>query len=447
MRIISTTDSDFSRQLERLTSRFAGQDAQPAAAQRKTIEVFGKPLTPAEVVCTIVDAVRERGDDAVLEYAAKLDGYTGTAAELRVPADAIEASVDRISPELWAALQKAASNVHRYQEHVLVRPPDELRVGGRRMRARYRPVNVAGVYVPGGLAPYPSSVIMGAVPAVAAGVKRVYVCSPARGGAVAPAVLAAARASGVDEIYALGGVGAIAAMAFGTATIPRADKIVGPGNYFVTLAKKEIYGSADIDLFAGPSEILVLADDTADPAWVAADMLSQAEHGMMASALLVTTSRELAENVQRKIGEHLEILPNRATAEESMNLYGAAIVAESIDQCIDLANRIAPEHLEILLDDPEQYVERIENAGAIFVGPHTPEPVGDYIAGSSHILPTGGTARFFSGLSANSFLKRTSIVSYSADALAEDVDDISAIARAEGFYAHALSAEIRNSKR
>jgi len=361
-----------------------------------------------------------------------------------VPEDEIEASPARIPAPLWAALKKAAENVRRYQEHVLIRQPGELRVGGRTMHARYRPIDVAGVYVPGGLAPYPSSVIMGAVPALVAGVRRVYVCSPARDGAINPAVLAAAKASGITEVYCLGGVAAIAAMAFGTATIPRADKVVGPGNYFVMLAKKEIYGYADIDLFAGPSEILVLADDTADPAWVAADMLSQAEHGMMACALLVTTSHELVQRVREKISEHLAALPNRSVAEESMNLYGAAIVAESVDQCIDLANRIAPEHLEILLAQPERYVERIENAGAIFVGPHTPEPVGDYIAGSSHILPTGGTARFFSGLSANSFLKRTSIVRYSPEALAEDAADIAAIARAEGFHAHALSAEIRN---
>ena len=445
MRIISISDSDFEQQLARITDRLTEQErSQPPSARQKTVEVFGEPLAPSEVVRKIVGDVRENGDAALVNYALKLDGYRILADELRVPPDDIEHASEKIDPALYAALQKAAANVRRYQEHVLIQEPEPLECDGRTMRARYRPVDVAGVHIPGALAPYPSTLIMGAVPALAAGVRRVYVCSlPGKDGKMNPAVLAAAKACGITEMYCVGGVAAIAAMAFGTGSIPKADKIVGPGNYFVTLAKKEIYGYADIDMFAGPSEILVLADDSADPAYVAADMLSQAEHGSMASAMLVTTSRRLVERVEKKIEELLVRLPNRASAEEGIRLYGAAIVAGTVDQCIELANRIAPEHLEILFDEPEQYVDRIENAGAIFVGPHTPEPVGDYIAGSSHILPTGGTARFFSGLSANNFLKRTSIVSYTEAALAQDVEAIAAIARAEGFHAHALSAEIR----
>ncbi|NQT18781.1 MAG: histidinol dehydrogenase [Planctomycetes bacterium] len=448
MRIIATSDTDFEAQLERITGRMSAQErSQPASARKKTIEVFGEPLSPVESVRRIVEDVREKGDQAVADYALKLDGYDVRARGLRVPADEISSAPGRIDPALYAALEKAADNVRRYQQHVLIRQPEALEDGGRKMRARYRPMDVAGVHIPGALAPYPSTLIMGAVPALAAGVKRVYVCSlPEKGGRMNPVVLAAASACGITELYRIGGVVAIAAMAFGTDTIPKADKVVGPGNYFVMLAKKEIYGHADIDMFAGPSEILVLADDSADPAYVAADLLSQAEHGSMASAVLVTTSRELVSRVEEKLEEHLAALPDRATAEEGMRLYGAAIVAAGVDECIELANRIAPEHLEILLEQPERYVDLIENAGAIFVGPNTPEPVGDYIAGSSHILPTGATARFFSGLSANSFLKRTSIVSYTQSALAEDAGAIAAIARAEGFHAHALSADIRTKK-
>jgi len=446
MKIIATTDKDFEQQLGRITNRMEEQErTQPAAIREKTIEIFGKPLTPAEVVRKIVADVRKKGDAAVLKYARRIEGSRfKSAADFRVPDDEIEAAPRRIDPALYAAIRKAVANVRRYQEHILTREPEPIETGGRKLWARYRPVDVAGVYVPGGLAPYPSSLIMCAVPAIVAGVKRVFLCTPPRNDAV---VLAAAEACGISEIYRVGGVQAIAAMAFGTATVPRADKIAGPGNYLVMLAKKEIFGYADIDLFAGPSEILVLADDSADIAYVAADMLSQAEHGSRACAILVTTSRRLARKVQQQIRKQLDALPNPAAAEESMKLYGAAIIARTAGECVSLANRIAPEHLEILLAEPEQYVDRIENAGAIFIGPHTPEPVGDYIAGSSHILPTAGTARFFSGLSANTFLKRTSIIRYTKEALAEDTPAIAAIARAESFEAHARSAEIRQTRK
>jgi len=445
VRVISTSDADCDDQLERITGRMAEQERrQPESARRKTVEVFGEPLSPSEAVRKVVEDVRNSGDAALSDYALRLDGYEVAADALRVPPEEIDAAPNRIDAGLYAALVKAAANVSRYQQHILIRQPEPLDDGNRKMRARYRPVDVAGVHIPGALAPYPSSLIMGAVPAIAAGVKRVCVCSlPGKDRKMNPVVLAAAKACGISEMYRVGGVAAIAAMAFGTATIPKADKIVGPGNYFVMLAKKEVYGCADIDMFAGPSEILVLADETADPAYVAADLLSQAEHGSMASAILVTTSRELVGRVEKNIEELLTRLPNRKAAAEGMRSHGAAIVADTIDECIQLANRIAPEHLEILFEQPEEYVDRIENAGAIFVGPHTPEAVGDYIAGSSHILPTGGTARFFSGLSANDFLKRTSIVSYTQAGLAEDARAIAAIARAEGFHAHALSAEIR----
>jgi len=446
MKIIAASDKTFERELARITNRLVEQErTQPAWIRRKTVEIFGKGLSPSEVVRTIVADVRRRGDSAVLKYARKIDGLRAkSAAELRVPPDEIAAAPSRIDPALYAAIRTAVENVRRYQEHILTREPEPIESNGRTLWARYRAVDVAGAYVPGGLAPYPSSLLMAAVPALVAGVGRMFVCTPAaRDGSMNPVLLAAAHASGVSEIYRVGGVQAIAAMAFGTGAIPRADKIVGPGNYLVMLAKKEVFGHADIDLFAGPSEILVLADDSADAAFVAADLLSQAEHGSRASALLVTTSRKFARKVEREVARQVASLPNRTVAEESMDLYGAAIVCRSVDECIDVANRIAPEHLEILFAQPERYVERIRNAGAIFVGPHTPEPVGDYLAGSSHILPTAGTARFFSGLSANSFLKRISVVRYTEGALREDTPAIAALARAEGFEAHARSAEIR----
>ena len=289
MKIIATTSRDFERRLAEITGRFEQEKSQPAWIRRKTIEIFGKPLTPSEIVRTIVSEVRRMGDAAVLKYSWKADGLRfRSAAEIRVPLRQIEDAERLIEPELREAIRKAVRNVTRYQRRILAREPKPIVAGGRRLWACYRPVESAGIYVPGGLAAYPSSLLMGAVPAIVAGVRRVFVCTPPRkDGSVAPVVLAAASACGVREVYRVGGVQAIAAMAFGTATIPKADKIAGPGNYLVMLAKKEVFGYADIDLFAGPSEILVLADGSADPAHVAADLLSQAEHGSRACAILV----------------------------------------------------------------------------------------------------------------------------------------------------------------
>ncbi len=415
--------------------------ARSAALTRK---VFGQALAPAEVVRRIVDDVRRRGDDAVVEYTLKLDGAILTPDMFRVAPESIAAAKDKAPPGLLAAAAFAADNVREYQRHILVAEPAPLSRGGRELRQRHMSLRSAACYVPGGLAAYPSTVIMSVVPAQIAGVPRIAVVSPPRrGGDVDPSVLAVCGLLGVEEVYRLGGVQAIAAMAFGTETIPKVDKIVGPGNLFVMLAKKAVYGYADIDLFAGPSEILVIADAKADPAWVAADMLSQAEHDEMASALLVTDSRELAEKVAAEIERQIPLLSRAETARASIDRFGLAIIVSDIDSAVLVANDIAPEHLEVLTARASEVAAKVTRAGAVFIGPWTPEAVGDYVAGSSHILPTGGTAAFFSGLSANSFLRATSFVRYSKAALAKAQAAIRALAAAEGYDAHAKSAQVR----
>ena len=415
--------------------------ARSAALTRK---VFGQALSPAEVVARIVKDVQERGDDAVVEYTLKLDGAILTPDMFRVEAKTILGAEKRAAAEFMAAVRFAAGNVREYQESIRASDPKKFKSGGRELWRTYTPVRSAAAYVPGGLAPYPSTVIMSVVPAQAAGVPRIAVVSPPRKGQdVDPLVLATCGALGVDEVYRVGGVQAIAALAFGTQAIPKVDKIVGPGNLFVMLAKKAVYGYVDIDLFAGPSEILVIADGKADAGYVAADLLSQAEHDEMASAILVTESRELAERVSAEIEKQLPQLSRAEVARASISRFGLAVIVGSMEAAVEVANGIAPEHLEVLTEDGDEVASRIDRAGAVFVGPWTPEAVGDYVAGSSHILPTGGTARFFSGLSVNSFLRSTAFVKYSRAELAKAQAAIQALAAAEGYDAHAKSARIR----
>ena len=415
-----------------------------ARSAELTRKVFGRALRPAQVVELIVNDVRKRGDDAVAEYSLKFDDVLLTPDMFRVGADTIAGAQENAPPEFLSAVQAAAKNVRAYQQRVLVGDPAPLADGGRRLWRKYSPVGSAACYVPGGLAPYPSTVVMSAVPAGAAGVPRVAVVTPPRKGKdVDPLVLATCGVLGVEEVYRIGGVQAIAAFAFGTQTIEKVDKIVGPGNLFVMLAKKAIYGYADIDLFAGPSEILVIADDSANPAYVAADLLSQAEHDEMASSILVTPSRELAEKVDAELEKQLPALSRAETARASLERFGLAIVASDLDAAVEVANDIAPEHLEVLTEGEDEVAAKITTAGAVLIGPWTPEAVGDYVAGSSHILPTGGTARFFSGLSANSFLRATSFVKYDQEELAKAQGAIQRIAEAEGYDAHARSASIR----
>ncbi len=415
-----------------------------ARAAELTRKTFGQALSPAQVVERIVNDVREKGDDAVVEYTLKLDGAILTRDMFRVEPDAIRQAQAAAPPEFLEAVRFAADNVRGYQQQILTPSPEPLTEGGRKLWQKLTPVHSAACYVPGGLAPYPSTVIMSAVPAQVAGVPRVVVVSPPRKGRdIDPLVLATCGELGVEEVYRVGGVQAIAALAFGTETFEKVDKIVGPGNLFVMLAKKAVYGYVDIDMFAGPSEILIIADASADPAHVAADLLSQAEHDEMASSILVTDSRELAEKVAASGEAQIPTLNRAETARASIDRFGLAIVVSDMDAAVEVANQIAPEHLEVITEEAERVAGQIDSAGAVFIGPWTPEPVGDYVAGSSHILPTGGTARFFSGLSANSFRRATAFVQYTRDELARSQSAIQQIANAEGYDAHGKSASIR----
>jgi histidinol dehydrogenase len=417
--------------------------ARSAALTRK---VFGRALSPAEVVDQIVRDVRERGDDAVVEYTLKLDNAILTPDMFRVDSATIVKAEKSAPKEFVSAVKFASDNVLRYQQSILVQDAPPLDDSGCRLCRKYSPVRSAACYVPGGLAPYPSTVIMSAVPAQVAEVPRIVVATPPRKGKdVDPLVLATCGLVGVDEVYRIGGVQAIAALAFGTETIPKVDKIVGPGNLFVMLAKKAVYGHVDIDMFAGPSEILVIADGQANPAHVAADLLSQAEHDEMASSMLVTDSRELARQVAQEIEIQLPKLGRADTARASIDRFGLGVIVADIDAAVDVANDIAPEHLEVLTENADEVAAKIDAAGAVFIGPWTPEAVGDYVAGSSHILPTGGTAKFFSGLSANSFLRATSFVKYDKAALDRAQAAIQTLAKAEGYDAHGKSAGMRSS--
>ncbi len=425
-------------ELERLES---------TAAREKTVEVFGEPLAAREVVSRIVRDVRERGDEAVLEYSRRLDGVELSAEGLRVPEADLDRALAEAPPGFVKAAKRAAANVRAYQKRLV---PKALAPSGKRglsLGAMWNAVECAACYIPGGTASYPSSVIMNAVPAQVAGVERVVLAMPpGRLGAGNPLTLAAAALIGAREVYRVGGAQAVAAFAFGTATLPKADVIVGPGNLFVMLAKREIFGHANIDMLAGPSEVLVVADDSADPCVAAVDLLSQAEHDPMASAILVTTSRELAEAVRTELARLVEGHEREATARESLSRYGLALVVEDMDAAVDAANAVAPEHLELLCRGAAKWAKRIRNAGAVFVGKWSPESLGDYAAGPSHTLPTGGSARFMSGLSPLSFMKRTSLISATREGLKKELSVIDELARADGLPSHADSARRRFGK-
>jgi len=415
-----------------------------AASDEKTVAVFGAPMTPLEVVRRILADVREKGDAAVAEYTKKLDGVDLTPDAFAAAPDEVAAAWADTPDDLKRSLETAAANIRRYQTAVKVRDPDPVEgAEGGSALLRYLPLRRVGICVPGWLAAYPSTVLMTAIPAAVAGVREIVLVSPCSAeGKARPETLAAARVAGVTEVYRIGGAQGVGALAYGTETIRRVDKIVGPGNIFVTLAKREVYGEVDIDMLAGPSEILIIADSTADPRFLAADLLSQAEHDPAASVLL-TPDANVAEATVREIERQVAELSRAEAAQRCLDRYGFVGVTRDLDQAVELANQFAPEHLEIVTEDPGALAPRLHSAGAIFIGPYTPEPVGDYVAGPSHVLPTGGTARFFSGLSVNDFLRRTSVLRYSRDALKQVVDDIDVIARAEGLDAHAWSATVR----
>jgi histidinol dehydrogenase len=428
-----------------LSGRLAELDRlESSAARERTVSTFGEELTATEVVRRIVSDVRERGDAAVAEYCERLDGAALRPDEFRVPEKDVRAALEAAPSEFVVAARTAASNIRSYQKRLLPKPLKRKKAAGLELGARWTTVARAACYIPGGTASYPSSVLMNAIPAQVAGVERlVLAMPPGREGAGNPLTLAAAALIGCTEIYRLGGAQAIAALAFGTGVVPKVDVIVGPGNLFVMLAKREVFGNVNIDMFAGPSEILVVADESADPRLAAADLMSQAEHDQMASSILVTTARGVAEAVRAELIAMLDGHPRRAIAEESLRRYGLALLVEDMAAACRAASDIAPEHLELLCAEPQKWVKRVRNAGAIFIGPWAPESLGDYAAGPSHTLPTGGTARFMSGLSPLSFMKRTSLIGASKPGLRRLLGAIDQLAKADALPSHAESAKRR----
>ena len=409
-------------------------------ANKKT---FGRDMTAAELVRQIVGDVRREGDAAVIRYTSLIDRVDYKPEDFLVTEAEYEAAEKAADPAVVESLRKAAEYVRRYHQEQKPNSWMTYREKGSILGQSIIPLDRVGIYVPGGTAAYPSSVIMNAVPASVAGVGEIIMMVPPKNGKINPYVLIAARAAGVKKIYKIGGAQAIAAMAFGTETIPRVDKITGPGNIFVTLAKKEVYGHVDIDMLAGPSEILIVADKTADPVYTAADMLSQAEHDPLASSIVITDDEELAGKVAKEAEKQLAKLPRREIAQASIDRNGLIVVAEDMMQAMRFANVSAPEHMELLTAQPFQLLPYVRHAGAVFLGAYSPEPLGDYFAGPNHVLPTGGTARYYSVLNVETFMKRTSIISYTQSALSDVSEDIIRLAETEGLQAHANAIRIR----
>ncbi len=396
------------------------------------------------VVADIIANVREKGDEAVFDYTSQFDKWNCNADNIRVTDAEIEKAYAEADAAFVAVMEKSAANIRDFHQKQLRNSWIDTRPDGSVLGQRILPIAVSGVYVPGGKAAYPSSVLMNVIPAKVAGVERIVMTTPAGAdGKVNPGTLVAAKIAGVDEIYKVGGAQAIAAMAFGTESIPKVDKITGPGNIFVALAKKACFGYVSIDSIAGPSEILVIADETANPRYVAADLLSQAEHDELASAILITTDEGVAKEVEQQIDGFLQELSRADIIKKSLDNYGYILLADTMDSAVEAANAIASEHLEILTKDPYQVMTKIKNAGAIFLGEYSSEPLGDYYAGPNHILPTNGTARFFSPLNVDDFTKKTSLISYSREALEQAHKDIELFAEKEGLTAHANSVRVR----
>ncbi|MDF2568767.1 MAG: hisD [Sporomusa sp.] len=417
-----------------------------AGAKAKVKQLFGEELTAQQVVERIVEDVRRQGNEAVLRYTKSIDGADFTADTLEVTQAEIEDAIAGVDKEVLAALEAAAANIKKFHAEKVPESWFTEREHGAVIGQKCTPLDRVGIYVPGGTAAYPSSVLMNAVPAAVAGVQEIImVVPPDRQGRVNPYVLAAANLAGVTRIFKVGGAQAVAALAFGTETIPKVDKITGPGNIFVTLAKKAVYGHADIDMLAGPSEILIVADSTADPRYVAADMLSQAEHDVLASSILITDSADLASKVAKEVESQLAVLPRKDIAAQSIEDNGLIIITKDIFEAIELANFSAPEHLELLTAEPFKLLPYVRHAGAIFMGPYSPEPLGDYFAGPNHVLPTGGTARFYSVLNVDTFMKKTSVIAYTQKALAAVSSQVIKLAEAEGLDAHANAVRVRGN--
>jgi len=430
MRIVDLDENTKAQALEKLI----GRGASGYVEYEKTVQ-------------EIISSVREDGDSALIAYEKKFDRCDLTPLTLRVSPQEIQEAYDALDPALIEVMKRAARNIRSYHEKQKRESWITTREDGVILGQKITPIAVSGCYVPGGRAVYPSSVLMNIVPAKVAGVARIVMCTPpGADGKAAAGTVVAADLAGADEIYKIGGAQAIAAMAYGTETVPKVDKITGPGNIFVALAKKACFGVTGIDSVAGPSEILVIADKTADPRFVAADLLSQAEHDPMASAILLTTDRGLAQSVSDEIDGFLKTLSRAEIIKKSLDDYGYIFVGETMDDLVEAANTIASEHLEIVTEDPFSVMTKIKNAGAIFLGSYSSEPLGDYFAGPNHILPTNGTARFFSPLGVDDFTKKSSIISYSKEALRAVHKDIELFAKSEGLTAHANSIAVRFEK-
>lgn len=394
------------------------------------------------VVSKIIDDVREHGDDAVKEYTAKFDGKAPEETEISI--SDIDNLISKCDKDYLNTIKKAADNIADFHRRQLQQSWMTTKSNGVMMGQRVRGLKRVGIYVPGGTAAYPSSVLMNAIPAKIAGVEEIIMCTPPqKDGTANPNIIAAAKAAGVDRIFLMGGAQAVAALAYGTESVPKVDKIVGPGNIYVATAKKLLYGTVDIDMIAGPSEILIIADKTADPRFLAADLMSQAEHDKLASAILLTDSAEIAAQTEKELEKQINSLLRKDIIRSSIDDFGAIIVCSNMSQAVEFANELAPEHLEVCCKNPMEYVGKLDNAGSVFLGNYSPEPLGDYFAGPNHVLPTSGTARFFSPLSVDSFIKKSSFIYYTEDALKADAEDIVRFADTEGLTAHANSIKVR----
>lgn len=399
------------------------------------------------IVDDIIADIRTNGDTALFGYTKKFDGFNVTSDNVLVTEEEIKEAYTKVDADLVEVIKKSAARIAAFHEKQKLNSWLEPSKNGEMLGQLIRPLEKVGVYVPGGKAAYPSSVLMNIVPAKVAGVENIIMTTPPNNkGEINPTTIVAAHIAGVDKIYKAGGAQAVAALAFGTETIPKVDKIVGPGNIFVALAKRSVYGYVNIDSVAGPSEILVIADDSSNSTYVAADLLSQAEHDEMASAILITTSQRLAQEVQTELEKQTAVLERKEIIEKSLENYGAIILVKDFDEACALSNAVAPEHMELCVSEPFSLLPKIQNAGAIFLGHYTPEPLGDYMAGPNHVLPTGGTARFFSPLSIDDYIKKSSLISFSEDAFSRLGDDVIKFAEAEGLTAHANSVRVRLKK-
>ncbi len=430
MKIIDSKQKDIATELKRIVNRGEAATEEVAAAVKE-----------------VVERVRKQGDPAVLEYTEKFDRASLALKDIRVSPEEIRDAYTKVDQKKVDALKLAAQNIRHFHEKQKMSSWVSQEADGVILGQLARPIRSVGIYVPGGKACYPSSVLMNVIPAMVAGVEQLVMCSPAPGGNLNPYILVAADIAGVKEIYKIGGAQAIAAMAYGTATIPRVDKIVGPGNIYVATAKRYVFGQVDIDMIAGPSEILIIADETADPVFVASDLLSQAEHDELASSILITTSQGLAVRVDAEVERQLANLARKEIARKAIDRFGVIVLVGDMQEAAEVSNSIAPEHLELAVEKPFELLSLIKNAGAIFLGHFTPESVGDYVAGPNHVLPTGGTARFFSPLSTDSFMKKSSLIFYTKEGLDKVGEAVMQIADVEGLDAHGNTIRVRMGKK